>query len=75
MVVAVLFEHVVSPVVEIVPVNAGDASGALRFRAVRIDVVNVFMFPLCTTSTHGVKSLFRFILKKHLIGIPRHGNL
>ena len=46
MVVAVSFEHVVSPVVEIVPVNAGDANGALRFRAVWFPQVHAFMFPL-----------------------------
>ena len=53
--VAVSSEHVISPVVEIDPVNAGDANGALRFRAVWIGEFNVFMFPPCTTSTHGVK--------------------
>ena len=55
MVVAVSFEHAISPVVEIAAVNAGDAHGALRFRAVCTGVVNAFMLPLCTTSTHGVK--------------------
>ena len=54
MVVAVSFDHVISPAVEIDPVNAGDANGALRIRAVWIGVVNALMFPLCTTSTHGV---------------------
>ena len=38
MVVAVAFENVMSPVVEIPPVNAGDANGAFEFRVVCVAV-------------------------------------
>ena len=34
MVVAISFEHVISPIVEIVPVKAGDANGAFHAKLV-----------------------------------------
>ena len=48
MVVAVSFEHVVSPVVEIAPVSAGDANGAFNAKlsstSVLVYVVDLFAF-------------------------------
>ena len=46
MVVAVAFVHVIFPVVEIAPVNAGDANGAFKFRAVCVAVDIGFAKPL-----------------------------
>ena len=46
MVVAVAFEHITSPMVETAPVNAGDANGPFKFRAVCVAVDIGFAKPL-----------------------------